>query len=181
MHHELHTDIDIGARPEVVWTVLTDLDRYADWNPFIVSASGKVRVGEQLTNKLRSPGGRVMTFTPTVTAVEPAKTFEWLGRFAVPGLFDGRHRFELHALPDGGTRLVHTEQLQGLLVRALRRSLDTHTKQNFEEMNAALKTRAEAMALAVDPDPRRGPSDDPSDGLGHPEQHTPAQGSASCS
>ena len=41
MHHELHTEIDIDATPEVVWQVLTDLDRWADWNPFITSSVGQ--------------------------------------------------------------------------------------------------------------------------------------------
>lgn len=62
----------------------------------------------------------------------------------MPGIFDGRHRFELTPLPSGGTRFVHTEHFSGLLVRFARRSLDNHTKQGFEAMNAALKTRAEA-------------------------------------
>ncbi len=85
MHHTLHTEIDIDARPELVWKVLTDLDRYAEWNPFITSAVGKPEVGEKLINTLQSPGGKTMTFRPTVTVVEPAKTFEWLGRLGLPG------------------------------------------------------------------------------------------------
>jgi len=33
MRHELRIDIDIEAKPETVWAVLTDLDSYQDWNP----------------------------------------------------------------------------------------------------------------------------------------------------
>jgi hypothetical protein len=90
-----------------------------------------------------------MTIKPAVTAVEPARTFEWLGHLGVRGVFDGRHRFELHATPSGGTRVRHSEQFAGLLVRLLRKSLDTQTKSGFEGMNAALKTRAEAAAGAM--------------------------------
>ncbi len=172
MHHELHTEIDIDATPEVVWEVLTDLDRYSDWNPFIASSVGKPEVGETLINSLRTPGGKVMTFKPTVTIVEPAKTFEWFGRFLLPGVFDGRHRFELHVLPNGRTRLVHSEQLKGVIVRVLRKSLDTKTRQSFVDMNKALKTRAEAVALGL--------ARDNSDGLSGPQSVAPAQGSESC-
>lgn len=143
MHHELRTQVDIDATPETVWSVLTDLERYAEWNPFIVEANGVVAVGSKLTNRLRPPGGREMTIKPVVTVVEPAHTFEWLGRLGIPGIFDGRHRFDLEPTQDGGTRLVHSEQFDGLLVRFMRTSLDTQTKAGFEAMNAALKTRAE--------------------------------------
>ncbi len=44
----------------------------------------------------------------------------------------------------GGTRLVHSERLTGILVPFLRKSLDTQTFAGFEAMNAALKARAEA-------------------------------------
>jgi hypothetical protein len=149
MNHELHTTIDIEATPEIVWEILTDLGRWADWNPFITSSEGRPVVGEKLVNRMVPPGGKAMTFKPRVTVIEDATTFEWLGRLVLPGVFDGRHRFELVATPTGGTRLVQAESFGGVLVRFLRKSLDTQTLQGFELMNAALKTRAEtAMAVA---------------------------------
>jgi hypothetical protein len=143
MRHQLHTEIEIKAPADTVWDILTDLDHYGDWNPFIVSSAGTVAVGDRLTNRLQPPGGKAMTFKPTVTAVEPNQAFEWLGRLGVPGVFDGRHRFELHE-SSNGTRMVHTEHFNGVLVRFMRKMLDTSTLQGFEEMNAALKSRAEA-------------------------------------
>ena len=149
MRHELHTQVDIEATRETVWNVLTDLDRYSDWNPFIVDATGDIAVGSKLTNRMQAPGGKAMTIKPAVTSVEPEQTFEWLGHFGVRGVFDGRHRFELQATPSGGTRVTHTEQFQGVLVRFMRKTLDTQTKSGFEAMNSALKTRAEAEARAA--------------------------------
>ena len=144
MHFQLHTEITIEAPPAEVWKALTTLDRYREWNPFITSAEGDVAVGARLINHMAPPGGKAMTFKPTVTVVEPERTFEWLGRLGLPGLFDGRHRFELRATDDGGTHLVHGERFQGLLVRLLKRSLETNTLAGFEAMNLALKERAEA-------------------------------------
>ncbi|MEM9566310.1 MAG: SRPBCC domain-containing protein [Actinomycetota bacterium] len=144
MRHHLHTEIEIDAPTAVVWDVLTDLDRYEEWNPFIVESSGTVAVGQRLTNRMQPPGGRAVTFTPTVTEVEPGRVFEWLGHLLVPGLFDGRHRFELHETVGGGTRLVHTEHFGGVLVRPFKRSLDRSTLAGFEALNDALRRRAEA-------------------------------------
>jgi hypothetical protein len=149
MHYELHTEIDIDAPAEIVWDILSDLGQYSDWNPFIVSAAGKVEVGERLVNRMQNPGGKAMTLKPTVTEVDASQTFEWLGRLGLPGVFDGRHRFDLSTTPQGGTRLVHSEQFDGVLVRVMRKSIDTKTVKGFEDMNTALKTRAEAFVQSA--------------------------------
>ncbi|MDW3177499.1 MAG: SRPBCC domain-containing protein [Acidimicrobiia bacterium] len=144
MRHELRTEIKIFAPPETVWDILTDLERYADWNPFIVEAKGNTSVGSKLVNQLQPPGGKAMTIKPVVTVSDTAQTLEWLGLAGIRGLFDGRHRFDLEATQSGGTRLVHSEKFSGIFVRPMRRMLDTQTKAGFEAMNVALKKRAES-------------------------------------
>ena len=140
MRHDLCTAIDIEADPELVWPHLTDLAAYAEWNPFITAATGEVAPGRRLSLRMEPPGGRAVTFRPHVTAVSAASTLEWLGHLGVPGLFDGRHRFDL--IPtETGTRLIQRETFTGLLVRPFRRSLDRSTLAGFEAMNAALRRR----------------------------------------
>ena len=146
MRYEIRTEINIEAAPEIVWSTLTNLDLYADWNPFIISSKGEVVKGARLANRLQPQGGKAMTFRPVVTDASENETFEWLGHLGVRGLFDGRHRFDLERLPDGTTRLVHSENFRGILVRAFRRSLDTRTIAGFEAMNKALKNRSEMIA-----------------------------------
>ena len=145
MEHHLETAIDIDASPAEVWAVLIDLEHYGDWNPFVISSQGTPAVGERLTNRLRPPGGRAMTFRPTVTEVKTERVFEWLGRLGLPGIFDGRHRFEIEPTP-GGSRFTQSEVFNGVLVRFMRKSLDNQTMKGFEAMNAALKARAEARS-----------------------------------
>ena len=36
----ISTEIDIAAPPNEVWAVLTDYERYPEWNPFMVKLSG---------------------------------------------------------------------------------------------------------------------------------------------
>lgn len=159
MATELHTEIEIDAPPAAVWTMLTDFTAYPGWNPFITSAAGTLAVGERLLIRLAPPGGKPVKFKPTVTEVDTGRSFEWLGRLVLPGVFDGRHRFEL--LPNGdGTRLLQTERFAGVLVPLMRKSLDTRTRVGFEAMNTALKARAEASieqpANPFSPPPNRG-------------------------
>jgi hypothetical protein len=140
MRHDIRTEIDIEAPPERVWAHLVDLAAYADWNPFITSAEGSAEVGHTLSLRMEPPGGRGITIRPRVTAVSAGTALEWLGHLGVPGVFDGRHRFEL-AAAGSGTHLVQSESFRGVLVRPLRRSLDGSTRAGFEAMNAALRQR----------------------------------------
>ena len=66
----LTSAVEIEAPPEKVWAVLTDLDSWAAWNPFIFHAEGEPAPGSTLTLKMRDTQGSVMTFTPTVRAAE---------------------------------------------------------------------------------------------------------------
>jgi len=51
--------IQIDARPDAVWAILTDLGRYPDWNPLFREASGQVAVGNRITSPepRRASGG----------------------------------------------------------------------------------------------------------------------------
>ena len=140
MKHEIRSEIDIEAPPEAVWAQLTDLGRYEEWNPFITHAEGTAEAGQRLSLRMQPSGGRAMTIRPTVTSASEGSAFEWLGHLGVRGVFDGRHRFELSPTATG-THLVQRESFRGVLVRPLRKSLDTGTRAGFEAMNAALRQR----------------------------------------
>jgi hypothetical protein len=140
---ELHSEIEIAAPPDSVWAVLTDFGSYEEWNPFIRRIRGELREGARLEVRIEPPGGRAMTFRPTVLAVRPERELRWLGRLLAPGIFDGEHRFTLEPLDGDRTRFVQAERFGGILVRAFGSTLDK-TKLGFEQMNAALKERAEA-------------------------------------
>jgi hypothetical protein len=141
---QLHTEVLIDATPDQVWAVLTDFDHHCDWNPFLVRVAGVPEQGQRLTVTLSPPDGRRITMKPVVTEVETARVFEWWGHLGVRGVFDGRHRFELH--PSGaGTRFVQSETFTGALVPLLARSLDRGTAAGFALMNGALKARVEHL------------------------------------
>lgn len=143
MAKQLRAEIEIDATPERVWQILTDFAAYPDWNPFITRASGTARVGQHLTNRLQPPGGRAMTFRPTVLEADPGRRLRWLGRLLVPGVFDGEHSFTIQPLGERRVRFIQQEQFRGILVPLLARSLDQRTLPAFEQMNQALKRRAE--------------------------------------
>lgn len=142
---QLKTSIDIDAAPDAVWAVLSDLSAYPTWNPFIREAHGELAAGERLEVTMHPEGGRAMRFRPTVLSAEPGHELRWRGRLVAPGLFDGEHRFAIEPTT-GGSRLVQEERFTGVLVPLLAKGLRTRTLPAFEQMNEALKARAEAAS-----------------------------------
>jgi hypothetical protein len=140
----LHTQIEIDAPAKRVWELLTDFASYPQWNPFIRHISGRLAPGERLQARLEPPGGRAMTFKPKILTVEPNRELRWLGHLLVPGIFDGEHSFIIEPLEEDRVRFLQREAFSGLLVPLFARSLETNTQQGLEEMNRALKERAEA-------------------------------------
>lgn len=140
----LRNEIVIDASPERVWEELTAFDSYPRWNPFVVRAEGEMVEGGRLRVMLSRPGGRKFSLKPRITEVLPARVFEWWGHLGVRGIFDGRHRFDLHPT-EHGTRLIQSETFTGILVPLLWRSLRTPTAAGFVAMNEALKARVEGV------------------------------------
>jgi hypothetical protein len=140
----LETEVQIDASPQIVWRILTDLERYPEWNPFIKKARGKVQVGEKLEVCIAPPGGKEMIFKPVVLAVRENVEFRWLGRVLAPGLLDGEHFFTITGDGDG-CRFEQNEVFRGMLVPLLWRGMARNTLKGFEMMNAALKERAEGF------------------------------------
>src|ERR1051325_6151544 len=105
----LRTEIEIAASAGRVWDVLTDFASFPRWNPFIRRIDGVLAPRVKLTGKIQAPGGRAMTFHPTVLRVEDERHFAWRGRTLIPGLFDGEHYFDVEPLGAARVRLVHGE------------------------------------------------------------------------
>lgn len=138
----ISSTVDIDADRETVWQVLTDGTGHADWDPHIESIEGTIAPGRRLTVKFRDS----MTFRPTVQAVEAGRSLEWLGRLIIPGLFDGRHHWELEST-ETGTRVTQSEQFTGILVPFMGK-LIRDTEQQFAASNAALAAQAEARTTS---------------------------------
>lgn len=163
MATELHAATWIAAPPEQVWQILTDLASYPQWNPFVVSATGKLLEGERLQVHLCPPDSRSVTVRPTLSSVVPGQELRWKGALGPGGLFDGEHTFRLQPL-GRGTHFVQQERFTGALVPLVLPHLTDRIQQGFEEMNAALRTRAEQAAapeMASGPDQPVGPDSDP--------------------
>ena len=139
------TSIHIDASPAQVWDILTDVDRYHEWNPFYFTARGTPAEGGQITlhTRLFTKASFILKVRPVIEVCTENKVLRWFGGLPVPKLVDGRHSFELTPV-DHGVELRHYEVFTGTMVPLAAwwvRGL--HAR--YDELNNALKTRAEAQ------------------------------------
>ncbi len=99
--------------------------------------------GSRLKVYIEPPGAKGRTFRPKVLRAEPSHELRWLGRLLKPGLFDGDHIFTIGQIGSEHVRFVQREIFSGLLVSFLSHGLDMRIRLGFEQMNQALKLRAE--------------------------------------
>ena len=113
---EIRTEMTINATPVKVWEVFTNFKEYPNWNPFIKSMKGQVAVGEKIIVKIEPPKAKGMTFKPKVLTFIEKKELSWIGRVMFPGIFDGKHKFELIDNGNGTTTFIQSEVFRGILV-----------------------------------------------------------------
>jgi hypothetical protein len=138
----IQTEIGIDRPSAAVWAVLADIDRWAEWNPF-ARAKGRLALGERLEVEIRPPGGKPMSFRPTIVRLDRGVELRWLGHLGIPGVFDGEHGFRIEPEGDERCRFGQFETFKGVLAGPLLWLVGDQTRRGFETMNLALKARAE--------------------------------------
>jgi hypothetical protein len=145
--YAIRAEIDIDAAPERTWAALTDLAAWADWNPFIRSARGELRLGSLIDVVVQPSGTKPISGKGRVLVLDPPRQMVWAATLLGSWVFRGEHRFAVEPLPGGKSRFVQSEEFTGLLVPFLRGKIDRETKRGFVEMNAALKRRVEGASV----------------------------------
>lgn len=129
--------LNVRARPETIWGLLTDAQGFPRWNSTITRLEGDIREGERL--RLHVPGTD-RTFTPVVSGLVPCERMSWIGGFAP--LFTGVRVFKLRSRDDGSVDFTLEERFSGLLMPLVRRSLPDF-RPVFERFASDLKKEAE--------------------------------------
>jgi hypothetical protein len=139
----VQTEIYIHASPELVWSVLSDLQGYREWNPMIRRASGELKQGKRLNIYFNPEGSKGRTFRPKLLVVDPGYELRWQGQPGVPLLFESEHIFIIEQAGEGRSRLIHDMIFYGLLIPLARSKIVSTVKGHFNDMNLALKDRVE--------------------------------------
>ncbi|HWU21666.1 MAG TPA: SRPBCC domain-containing protein [Nocardioides sp.] len=154
MNPTAHVEID--ALLAVVWGVMTDTERYAEWNPFVVRAetAQPPAVGNPIRLRVRWANGRGTTSPERISALEPPAlkadgsayalmSYVYEGLPSRLGLVRGVRYQRLSQAPQGPTVYDTVEEFSGPLVRL---AGPGRVADGFRRHAEALKARAESLA-----------------------------------
>jgi hypothetical protein len=130
--------INIRAKPDAVWALLTDATRFPRWNSTVQSIEGKIALGEKIAVRVHAAPTR--TFKLKVGAFEPARRMVW--RHGAAPMFQGVRTYTLAARDDGSTDFAMVETFSGLMLPMIAGSLPDF-RPSFEAYAADLKREAE--------------------------------------
>lgn len=133
----------MGATPEKVWEVLTDFDRWAEWNPSIPSIEGEPSIGSTVALTLAMPGRPAAKVKAKLTQVDPGRCLAWDGNIGSDRLFAGHREFLIEPQGGGTVHFTHIERVSGLLFPLFRVVMGDAIRRHHEDLNDAVKKRAE--------------------------------------
>jgi len=127
----------IAASSETIWQILSDINRWTDWNPNISDATleGEFKPG----SIFRWKSGRTAILS-TLQEVEPQRRMSWTGQVI------GTRAIHIWMLePQVDSVLVRTEEsFEGWLVRLSRGMMQRMLDKSLQEWLERLKQKAEA-------------------------------------
>lgn len=130
--------IQIAARPEVVWSLLTDAPAYPSWNSTVVKIDGAIARDADI--ELVSKIDPERTFELNVSVLEPTRRMVWQDGGA---MFKGVRTFVLTPSADGGTDFTMAEIFTGMMMGMIEDDLPDF-RPSFQAFAADLKRAAEA-------------------------------------
>jgi len=134
--------INIQAKPEVIWALLTDANSFARWNSTVSGIDGEIREGERI--RIHVPGTK-RTFTPRVTDVVLNERMTWSDGLSL--VFKGTRSFVLKQCDNGSTLFIMRENFHGL-VFALVKDMLPDFKGIFETYASDLRREAERLGIS---------------------------------
>jgi len=145
------TAFPIRASADTVWEVLTDFERYPEWNPSLPSISGKLEPGSTLSLTLAMPGRPSVQVKAKLSTVEPGRRLTWHGNVGADWLFAGTREFLIAEQPDGTVRFTHVEDVRGALFPLFRAVMGSAIQRHHDALNVALTERAEGYPASPSP------------------------------
>ncbi len=139
--------VEIEAPASLVWSVLTDLPRYGEWNPFCIAAESTLEIGapmKMLLNSYTSPG-QTYPNTEYVCANVVERMLSWELKHTEVMPYPARRDQVIDPLGPDRCRYYSTDAFFGDNARHVMFFCAEWIKRAFDDSAYALKARAEML------------------------------------
>jgi hypothetical protein len=142
---ETERSVTIAAPPAAVWSILTDLAAYPEWNTYSTSAEGTLEIGGVVAIEAHL-GDEVRHVDNRVTRFEPERALCWHSMNWFEFLARGTRCRFLEPAGSGATLFRHHEIMEGPLAGVIEFIYRPRIEAGLEQMNRDLKRAAEKAA-----------------------------------
>ncbi len=138
----IDNEVEINASAAEVWKVITDFDRYPEWNPFVVAAQSSLKPGDPIDMKVKLLGP-VQRQVEIILEVNEGKGFSYQMKPFPWGALSSRRSHEIIELDAQRCRYKSHFQLQGWMMPLVRGLMKGPLQRGFSGMTDAIRQRAE--------------------------------------
>lgn len=138
--------VEIDAPASVVWEILTDLERYGEWNPFCVKCVSTLELGAPVEMTLKNFwNDDLATVVEYVCAYEPERLLSWEMYWTEAWPYAGRRDQFIESLGPGKCTYHTTDAYLGETAVHIMRFANGWIEAGFNATARALKKRAEGI------------------------------------
>ena len=141
---DIATEITIDAPRARVWSILRDLDRYPEWNPFTPRVEATLRVGDPvILHVAMHPGKKTMRQPEVMSSYVEGEELGWGTTMIHPLLLQANRTQRLTELSQGRCHYRSVDVFAGALVPIVMAFYRAPIQRGFDETARSLKARAE--------------------------------------
>ncbi|NUS91427.1 MAG: SRPBCC domain-containing protein [Nocardia sp.] len=137
--------VEVDAPAEVVWSVLTDFDRYSDWNPFISRCRAELTVGAPIDMTVRQLAPGPIRMREWIRSVTPGQEFTYSMKPIPLGALRSKRAHTVTPLSDDRTRYESHFELDGWLAPLVGLLFGRGFRRGFPGMTTAAGREAERL------------------------------------
>lgn len=145
MSFSIDHSLEVNAPPEKVWEVISDLDSYGEWNPFVRECRSSLKPGDPLRMKVQL-GSSVREEEEIVEQYTEGKGFAYGMKPPPLGALKSFRSHRIEPLGEGKSRYISHFELNGWLAPVVKAFVGSKLQTGFDDMSEGIRKRAEELA-----------------------------------
>ena len=140
----IERQFEIDAPADLVWKVLTDFPRYAEWNSFLPACSSTLRPGDPIDLQVKL-GAKPQLQREWMIEHQPGRRFAYRMKPVPLSALSSQRSHDVEALGPSRTRYRSYFHLKGWIMPLVRALLGSRLEAGFAQMSEGLKQQAEKL------------------------------------